>query len=324
MIITYLTASGIVATWFLQYFLALRQQSPVGFWVIILAPILFILVFDRLPRSIQARRQKQRAEIALEFVPSGTEYFRLDPYVKQTPADFLREDDAHKKVLEWVRRTKQPILFLSGASGAGKTSVLEGYVLPELREQGWRVVEINSFADPLRELENALKRRRGGRLLVVFDQFEGFVIVEGQPRAEQRQTFLTRARELRASPSPGLCLLFAFRTDYQSAVEALGLDEFRSRSNWMEIAPFQRGAARRFLEGAPQKPTTALVDRLLDGADALDDLPRLYRPVILNMVGLVLEGFDRELPIRPEYSNPTRTAAGARSVATTRLRARSF
>jgi internalin A len=194
------------------------------------------------------------------------------------------------------------VLFLSGASGAGKSSALEGYVLPTLRQEGWRVVEVRSFDDPLKELEDALivSRRRGTRLLVVFDQFEEFVILEDQADAERRQRFLARVRELRAAPPHGVYLLFAFRTDYQSAVEALDLDELSSRSTWTEIAPFRRSAARRFLEGAPQKPTTALVDRLLDGADALDDLPRLYRPVTLNMLGLALEGFDRAFTGRPE------------------------
>jgi hypothetical protein len=78
-----------------------------------------------------------------------------------------------------VRGTRRPVLFLSGASGAGKSSVLEGYVVPMLREDGWRVVEVRSFADPLTGLDDALRtpRRRGVRLLVVFDQFEEFIIL---------------------------------------------------------------------------------------------------------------------------------------------------
>src|SRR5262249_46093750 len=185
---------------------------------------------------------------------------------------------------------------------AGKSSVLEGYVLPTLREEGWRVVKVRDFADPLGALEDALKtpRRRGVPLLVVFDQFEEFIILRGQVSAEKDEQFLARVRELRMAPPSGVRLLFAFRTDYQSAIEALDLDELNSRSTWTEIAPFGRGAARRFLEGAPQRPSTDLVDRLLNGADALDDTPGLFRPVTLNMLGLALQGFDRVFTARPE------------------------
>jgi hypothetical protein len=57
----------------------------------------------------------------------------------------------------------------------------------------------------------------------------------------------------------------------------------------------RRGAARRFLEGAPQRPSTGLVHRLLDGADVLDDIPGLFRPVTLNMLGLALQNSDQVL-----------------------------
>jgi hypothetical protein len=302
LMISYLVAVGVVMRWFLKEFLVFQEQSPGAFWAIVLGPLLFIAAFESFPRLLQVWRRKRRDVIALEPVPASLGYFRLDPYVKSTPADFSREDGAHERVLQWIRTTDQPVLFLSGASGAGKSSVLEGYVLPTLHDDGWRVIEVRGFTDPARELENALSlpRRRGTCLLVVFDQFEEFIILEREGEPDQRQRFLTRVRELGTAPPHGVCVLFAFRTEYQSAVEALDLGELRSRSTWTEIAPFGRGAARRFLEGAPQRPSTALVDQLLDGADELDDSPRLYRPVTLNMLGVALLGFDRTFTGRPE------------------------
>jgi hypothetical protein len=304
----YLGATGAVLKWFLKDFHALHEQSPGAFWAIVVGPPLYIVAFGSFPRLVQIWRQKRRAVMALEPVLATTvdAYFRLDPYIKQSPATFHREDGAHEKVLEWVRGTNRPLLFLSGASGAGKSSVLEGYVLPTLREEGWRVVEVRDYADPLGALEKAVRtpRRRGVRLLAVFDQFEEFIILGGQASAEKDEQFLTRVRELRRVPLPGVCLLFAFRTDYQSAIEALDLDELNSRSTWTEIAPFRRGAARRFLERAPQRPSTELVDRLLNGADALNDTPGLYRPVTLNMLGLALQDFDRVFTGRAERVVP--------------------
>jgi hypothetical protein len=281
-----------------------EEQYPRAFWAIVLGPPLFILAFVSVPRLIKLRRQKRREAIALEpaIMEGVDEYFRLDPYVKQSPADFSREDQAHEKVLQWLRGTEQPLLFLSGVSGAGKSSVLQGYVLPKLKEEGWRIDEISEFTDPLGRLQSALAapRRRGIRLLVVFDQFEEFIILEGQKSTEEQHRLLARLHEFREAPLPAACLLFAFRSEYYNAVVGLDLTELGSRSTYIEIAPFERGAARRFLERAPQHPSTMLVNRMLDGADALDDMPGLYRPVVLNMFGLALRRFDQAFTGRAE------------------------
>jgi hypothetical protein len=103
---------------------------------------------------------------------AGPRHFRLDPYVTATPEEFHREDDAHNDVLRWMRENTRPVLFLSGVSGSGKSSVLEAYVLPLMQADGWRIGRVRSFDDPLPQLEAALiaRRPRGTRLLIVFDQ----------------------------------------------------------------------------------------------------------------------------------------------------------
>jgi hypothetical protein len=42
------------------------------------------------------------------------------------------------------------------------------------------------------------------------------------------------------------------------------------------------------------------VTRLLAGAEALDDVPARFRPITLNMLGLALQEFDRQITGRPE------------------------
>jgi hypothetical protein len=113
-------------------------------------------------------RKAQRDAITLTPNPAGgiVKHFRLDPYVTATPQEFCREDDAHNDVLRWISETSRPVLFLSGVSGAGKSSVLEAYVLPMLREAGWTIEHVRTFSDPLPQLEAILKarRRKGTRL----------------------------------------------------------------------------------------------------------------------------------------------------------------
>jgi Leucine-rich repeat (LRR) protein len=304
MIVAYLGTLGSVFHWFRDDFRAFREQEPWLFWSLIVLPLLFVGAFSVGPELLRQIRQARRERLALDAdlaVPNA-QYFRLDPYVTDKPEDFRRADGAHERILRWLQTTSRPILFLSGSSGTGKSSLLEAYVLPMLERAGWRVETVRSFGDPLDGLEEALRRRRGktGHLLVVFDQFEEFVILQNRAASEAGQRFLTRVRELREQPMPNGCLLFVIRTDYLNAVIELALEEFVSGQSWHEIDPFKRTAARVFLEGSPHRPTNALTERLLDGAEAMEEAPGLFRPVTLNMLGLALDDFDRQVKGRPE------------------------
>ena len=103
------------------------------------------------------RKQAQALAVKIEAVPEG--YFRIGPYL-DTPEDrakFDRADRAHEKVLAWLKRADATPLYLTGDSGSGKSSVLNAYALPELREAGWTVVEARAWQDP----ENALTEAVG-------------------------------------------------------------------------------------------------------------------------------------------------------------------
>ncbi len=303
-LVALLVATGGIFTWYNKYFAAFYDQHPVLAPVIVGAIPLYILCFSVGPQMWQRRRRAQRDSIALaaDLTPGRARHFRLDPYVPASPQQFHREDAAHDDVLKWIGDTSRPVLFLSGVSGAGKSSVLEGYVLPMLREQGWKVEQVRSFNDPLPQLETilAVPRRKGTRLLVVFDQFEEFAIVEDRASADARRRFVARLQEICRTPTPGLCLLLSFRRDYMSDVTSMQIDDVIAGRTFMEIEAFKHGAARRFLEAAPSAPSSVLVDRMLAGAEALDDVPARFRPVTLNMLGLALEEYDREMGGRPE------------------------
>ena len=98
-------------------------------------------------------------------------------------------------------------LYLTGDSGSGKTSLLNAFVLPTLRERGWTVIEARAWQDPGAALRSALAEGSGTRrsrlaggnlcdmiqtaarrapagLLLVLDQFEEFVIL-GKPEQQR-------------------------------------------------------------------------------------------------------------------------------------------
>jgi hypothetical protein len=303
-IVAFLSATTGITMWYEKYFQEFYNKYPTLSVVVVLIAPLYILCFSVGPQLWRRRQEVRRNAITLIRNPEAahTNYYHLGPYVAATPDEFIREDDAHNDVLRWIRSTKLPALFLSGVSGAGKSSVLEGYVVPTLKREGWRIEEVRNFTDALSQLESIVTRRkpRGTRLLIVFDQFEEFVILEERASSQERRNFIARARELCQISPPGLCLLFAFRRDYMSDVIGMHIAECVPGSSFVEIDAFRRDAARRFFERAPEAPSSVLVDRLLAGAEALDDVPARFRPVTLNMLGLALQDFDQQVTGRPE------------------------
>ena len=108
-------------------------------------------------------------------------------------------------MLAWLKRADATPLYLTGDSGSGKSSVLNAYALPELREAGWTVVEARAWQDPENALTEAVGKltaarkwklakrrpyasawrfsaRADEKLLLVLDQFEEFVLLAGSER----------------------------------------------------------------------------------------------------------------------------------------------
>src|SRR5262249_7615238 len=119
------------------------------FWPIMATPIVFILLFSMLPTGWRALRERRLKTATIggdvQFKPG---YFRLHPYGAADRGTFKRLDGADSAIWAWLKSTKASLLYLSGASGVGKSSLLAANVLPQLRDSGWMVIETSLFGDP--------------------------------------------------------------------------------------------------------------------------------------------------------------------------------
>ncbi len=179
-------------------------------------------------------------------------------------------------------------------------------MLPKLRTAGWRVVNARAGQDALAGLRNAVLKvsnvnaaetldinalleaatnRAKGRLLLVLDQFEEFLIL-GTP--ERKDAFAVFVESLREKPLPRVLLLVVLRSDYQVALEDLELPPLRQGENWYQVGRFTLSAASRFMEASGLQLQSGALDHLLASAADMDDTPGLIRPITLNVVGHVL------------------------------------
>jgi hypothetical protein len=136
--------------------IVLRDAHPAWFRVIFLALPPLIVAGQLVSEWVQHRRARRMQELVLRGEVKDPGYFRLTPYTARQRTAFQRADHAHEWVREWIEDAREPILFLTGASGTGKSSLLQAHVIPALGEAGWLVVTARSFADPLGALRSAL------------------------------------------------------------------------------------------------------------------------------------------------------------------------
>lgn len=311
-----------------------------------LVPLLLVFLFKTVPRWWTARGERilvRRSKQAAAAPPLTTEplggYFIIGPYPEERRQLFQRADGIHETVLRWIRQTHEAVLVLTGGSGTGKSSVLQAFVLPVLREgtPPCTSLLLRSYEDPLVELRRQLalpgviwakppagvatlgwdelltsavdqlrRKSRDARLVVVLDQFEELVILEpagsGTPRAAAMREFLLGLR--RQTPD-GFTLLLTLRSDYKIFLEALGVPPLQQGVNWEDVPAFRQSDASEFLSAPAtgfQMPDERL-QRVLTEAAAVDGTRGLIRPIILNMLGVVL----RRIAGGPEAEQPTRS-----------------
>lgn len=291
-----------------------------AFVAIILAPFVIVGLTQTLPNWQEHRRRRRLIEEGVHGQPVRPGYFRLQPYDDRDHDYFVRADGAHEAVRQWILRSDTPILYLTGRSGTGKSSMLDAWVLPELRraDPAYRTLIVRSFADPVAALKEAIARPgavwekrppddddprtllekacshlAAERLLIVFDQFEEFLILQDADDHAQLEALLTSLVAQRIS---GLTILAVLRTDYIGALHELELPRLSDRENWFEIAPFTRAAGRSFFQKSGLQLGPELLEAALDEAGEIEENPGLMRPITLNLLGVVLARFTGSLP----------------------------
>jgi hypothetical protein len=283
---------------------------------IVLALPALALVFHAVPELIERKRTESLKKIDGQVVPG---YFQLAP--REEDESYTRADGAHERILRWIEKRSSPILYLTGSSGTGKSSLLAAYVLPRLKKDHV-VIRLRGYQDPVAALEDHLARPgviwqkppetegalpllngacryiRPRRLVIVLDQFEEFVILQDP---EKQKRFEELIANLGSASAADVTWLLVFRNDYVGLIEKLALPPLNQNTNWQEVPPFTERAARAFFEGSGLRVDSEILRSVLREAAEIEQTRGLIRPITINLCGLVLSRFATGLPrgLRP-------------------------
>ena len=117
------------------------------------SPLILALLTITLPAWLKRRRDRKLIEEGISGTLNDPEYFRIWPYE-------ARDRSATRDQTQRIRRycagfvKPSPVLYLTGYSGTGKSSVLRASVLPALKEDKppYVTLAVRSYHDPLAEI----------------------------------------------------------------------------------------------------------------------------------------------------------------------------
>ena len=197
-------------------------------------------------------------------------YKGLRSYNAQDAEAFFGRDQAIARCL--ARLADSPLLVVAGPSGSGKSSLIGAGVIPALRAQGRRVVQLSPGTQPLATWTAAMASAPQPVVAVV-DQLEELFT---SPSDDEVEPFLSR---LVAQAETGTPVIVALRSDYLGELAASPRFARLGERGLVLVSPMTEAELRQAIE-APATQDGLLLER------GLVDL--LVRDVIGEPGGLPL------------------------------------
>ncbi len=355
-LLTYLDAGKKVVDSFLALHAAVRaipglESAP---WWGTLAGLVACLAVVGLPPVLlkwnarcRARRLKLGRQDAIDILArtEASRVFRLSPIRERKPGQtpFDRADKRHEEIFRWIRDSDLSLLYVTGQSGSGKSSLLQAYVAPMLRadqdgangasapashvavsrafgdideviRQAVRSTECNLGpsgdlselgARQVLELVAAKAAEENRKFVLIFDQFEE-VFAGVDPTLWAHIPAILLAKCLHDQPIPNLCCVLVARSDDTWTLHGVGLPKRVEERNWQDVPAFSLPDAAAFLLKCLNSEDRLLAVTLAKQAETLVNLPGHVTPIALNMIGQV---FDEDPVLGRRLAQPDTDAA---------------
>jgi hypothetical protein len=183
-------------------------------------------------------RKWQMAIAALPDRGAQNPYKGLFSYRDSDKHLFFGRDNAIRELSELVVKTKLKVVVVTGASGIGKTSLLEAGVKPAVRYFfpnfiSYRPSQVNSdpqIVEKIREKASQLKK-----FILLIDQYEELETVCSEV---QRKQWVKLLKELKAV-HPGVLIIASVRIDFEVQLKNVLANVFHLHERYV-VAPLER------------------------------------------------------------------------------------
>ena len=292
--------------------------------------------------------QPERAEPSAP-VPrwdDGCPYRGLLPYDQAHAAVFCGRERLTAELAGLLAGTG--IVMVTGASGAGKTSLLRAGLVPALARgvqvpgsQGWPVVSLTVTARPLTDLAAALARlddrdpvavrqrladapgqahllireltRNAARLVLIIDQFERVFAADGAQQQAERAAFLDALSAAAARPAgprgePPARVVIAVRGDYWDRCAALPQLVAAMERDQLVVGPMPDAGLRRAITGPAGASGLRVESALVDAIVADTSAVGASLPMFSQALALTWENREDGRLTRAGYDQAGRMA----------------
>ena len=276
----------------------------------------------------------------------GCPYRGLLPYDQAHAAVFCGRERLTAELAGLLAGTG--IVMVTGASGAGKTSLLRAGLVPALARgvqvpgsQGWPVVSLTVTARPLTDLAAGLARlddrdpvavrqrladapgqahllireltRNAARLVLIIDQFERVFAADGAQQQAERAAFLDALSAAAARPAgprgePPARVVIAVRGDYWDRCAALPQLVAAMERDQLVVGPMPDAGLRRAITGPAGASGLRVESALVDAIVADTSAVGASLPMFSQALALTWENREDGRLTRAGYDQAGRMA----------------
>ncbi|MEI6329926.1 MAG: caspase family protein [Pseudanabaena sp. ELA645] len=151
-------------------------------------------------------------------------YMGLNPFDKNSAQWFFGRDRTFSRLMQKINQssTHNQFLFLIGASGSGKSSLVKAKLIPEMHRRGYEILQMLPWTSPIQNLKGILSLVKEKTLLVI-DRFEElFTLCEHE---SERNQFIERLLEISENPDSDIIIIATMRTDFLAECNYPNLDK---------------------------------------------------------------------------------------------------
>ena len=244
-------------------------------------------------------------------------YRGMRPYEEDDQASFRGRETEIAEAMSAIRLN--PWLFVVGASGCGKSSLIRAGLIPRLRQKGYEPTIMRPGRDPLTSLNNARiglasVTSSNKRPLLFIDQLEEIFTALGNSTDSVSKTFWRGLQSAMESvPTP---IVATVRADYYPQLMASDIWPVVQQHR-MEIVPLTGDALRESIvlpaEAVGVYVESSLVDKLIEDSDRQPGaLPFLQETLVLlwerlEYRFLPMSAYEALVLPRVRYGQPSRT-----------------